>query len=51
MFDGKISLQLKKVTIPEVLDTIRNVYGYDFKRTPQGIELLTQPYFKPVLFL
>jgi MSHA biogenesis protein MshL len=38
--DGKISLQLKKVTIPEVLDTIRNVYGYDFKQTPQGIEVL-----------
>lgn len=38
--DGKISLQLKKVTIPEVLDTVRNVYGYDFKQTPQGIEVL-----------
>ncbi|HXH54477.1 MAG TPA: pilus (MSHA type) biogenesis protein MshL [Gammaproteobacteria bacterium] len=38
--DGKISLQLKRVTIPEVLDTIRNVYGYDFKQTPQGIEVL-----------
>jgi MSHA biogenesis protein MshL len=38
--DGKISLQLKKVTIPEVLDTIRNVYGYDFKQTRQGIEVL-----------
>lgn len=38
--DGKISLQLKKVTIPEVLETVRNVYGYDFKQTPQGIEVL-----------
>src|SRR5690349_23538685 len=38
--DGKISLQLKKVTIPEVLDTVRSVYGYDFKQTPQGIEVL-----------
>lgn len=38
--DGKISLQLKKVTIPQVLDTVRNVYGYDFRQTPQGIEVL-----------
>ena len=38
--DGKISLQLKKVSVREVLETIRNVYGYDFKQTPQGIEVL-----------
>jgi len=37
---GAISLQLKKVTIPEVLETVRNVYGYDFRQTPQGIEVL-----------
>ncbi len=37
--DGKISLQLKKVTIPEVLETVRNVYGYGFRQTTQGIEV------------
>ncbi len=38
--EGKISLQLRKVTIPEVLETVRSVYGYDFRQTPQGIEVL-----------
>lgn len=38
--EGKISLQLKKVSIPEVLETVRNVYGYDFRQTTQGIEVL-----------
>jgi len=38
--EGKISLQLKKVTIPEVLDTVKSVYGYDFRKTAQGVEVL-----------
>jgi len=38
--DGKISLQMKKVTVREVLNTVRNVYGYDYRQTPQGIEIL-----------
>lgn len=38
--EGKISLQLKKVTIPEVLDTVKSVYGYDFRQTSQGVEVL-----------
>jgi len=38
--EGKISLQLKKVTIPEVLETVKNVYGYDFRQTSQGVEVL-----------
>lgn len=37
---GKISIQLKKVTIPEVLDTIRSTYGFDYRVTRQGIEIL-----------
>lgn len=37
---GKISIQLKKVTIPEVLETIRNTYGFDYRYTRQGIEIL-----------
>jgi MSHA biogenesis protein MshL len=38
--DGKISLKLKKVTVREVLDTVRNVYGFDYRQTAQGIEIL-----------
>lgn len=37
---GKISLEMKKVTVMEVLETIRDVYGYDFKRTRSGFEIL-----------
>lgn len=36
---GNISVQLKKVTIPEVLASIRNVYGFDFKRSARTIEI------------
>ncbi len=38
--DGKISIQLKKVTIPQILSAVRNVYGYDFRRAPNGFEIL-----------
>ncbi len=38
--DGVISLQLKKVSIPQILETVRNVYGFDYRQTPQGIEVL-----------
>jgi MSHA biogenesis protein MshL len=37
---GKISLSLKNVTINEVMETVRNVYGYDYKRTANGFEVL-----------
>ncbi len=30
---GRITLTLKQVTLPEVLDTVRDVYGYDYRRT------------------
>ncbi len=30
---GTITLTLKQVTLPEVLDTVRDVYGYDYRRT------------------
>jgi MSHA biogenesis protein MshL len=36
---GKISLQLKKVTLFEVLETLRTMYGYDFKQMRQRIEI------------
>lgn len=34
--EGKISLTLKDATIPEILDAVRQVYGYDFRSTPKG---------------
>ncbi len=30
---GRMTLTLKQVTLPEVLDTVREVYGYDYRRT------------------
>ena len=30
---GTLTLTLKQVTLPEVLDTVRDVYGYDYRRT------------------
>jgi MSHA biogenesis protein MshL len=38
---GTISaLDLKNVTVPEVLETVRTVYGYDYQRTPSGFVVL-----------
>lgn len=37
---GKISLSLKNVTIDEVMETVRNVYGYEYRRTRNGYEVL-----------
>jgi len=37
---GKISLSLKNVTINEVMESVRNVHGYEFKRTSSGYEVL-----------
>lgn len=30
---GRITLALKQVTLPEVLETVREVYGYDYRRS------------------
>jgi MSHA biogenesis protein MshL len=30
---GRVTLTLKAVTLPEALDTVRDVYGYDYRRT------------------
>ena len=38
---GKISLSLKNVTIDEVMEAVRNVYGYEYKRTRNGFEVLS----------
>ena len=37
---GKISLNLKNVTIPEVIAAARDVYGYEFEHTPYGFQIL-----------
>lgn len=36
---GRLSLDLKNVTVPEVMQTVRNVYGYDFERSRTGFEV------------
>lgn len=33
---GAITIDLKNVTLPEVLDAVREVYGYDYKKTDAG---------------
>ena len=37
---GNISLNLKNVTVAEVLETVRDVYGYDFRSTAAGFVVL-----------
>ncbi len=39
---GQISLQLKNVTIEEALDTLRRVYGYDYRREGKRYHILGQ---------
>lgn len=33
---GKITIDLKNVSLPEVMEAVREVYGYDYKKTPAG---------------
>ncbi|MGH8189642.1 MAG: pilus (MSHA type) biogenesis protein MshL [Steroidobacteraceae bacterium] len=37
---GRISLQLKHVTVEEVLDAVRDLYGYDYRRVSTGYLVL-----------
>jgi len=37
---GKITLTLKQVTLTEVLETVRDAYGYDYRRTGGGYMVL-----------
>jgi MSHA biogenesis protein MshL len=37
---GRITLQLKQVTIEEVLQATRDMYGYDYRRTSTGFMVL-----------
>lgn len=38
--EGTITLNLKRVTIPEVMAIAQKVYGYEFERTAYGFEVL-----------
>ncbi len=37
---GEISLALKNASVPEVMEVVRNVYGYDFRRSETGFQVL-----------
>ncbi|HEX5421812.1 MAG TPA: pilus (MSHA type) biogenesis protein MshL [Gammaproteobacteria bacterium] len=37
---GRITLHLKQVTLPEVLETVSQVYGYGYRRTAVGFVIL-----------
>ena len=37
---GSITLNLQNVTIPEVMEAVRDVYGYEFVSTPYGFQVL-----------
>ncbi len=37
---GEISLALKNATVPEVMEVVRNVYGYEFRRSESGYQVL-----------
>ena len=37
---GTVTLDLKNVTIPAVMDIMRDVYGYEYRRTGYGFEVL-----------
>lgn len=37
---GEISLTLKNVTISEVMDAVRDVYGYEYQRTSAGYQVM-----------
>lgn len=38
--NGSVSLSLKNVTIPEVMDIVRDVYGFEFQRSSSGFMVL-----------
>ncbi|HEB93664.1 MAG TPA: pilus (MSHA type) biogenesis protein MshL [Gammaproteobacteria bacterium] len=39
--EGRISLSLKNVTLDEVMATVHEVYGYEYRRNAGGYEILT----------
>ncbi|WP_236860674.1 pilus (MSHA type) biogenesis protein MshL [Candidatus Reidiella endopervernicosa] len=39
--EGEISLSMKRVTVDEVMETVRRVYGYAYERSSTGYEVLS----------
>ena len=39
---GVISLNLKNVSIPEVLEAVRNIYGYEYQHSSAGYEIFAK---------
>jgi MSHA biogenesis protein MshL len=39
---GSLTLNLKNVTLPEVMDYVREAYGYDYLKTPSGYTVLAE---------
>jgi len=39
LVSGMISLELKRVTISDVMDTVREVYGFEYQLTPSGYQV------------
>lgn len=38
--EGNISLNLKRLTVPQILDIARDAYGYEYRRTAYGFQVL-----------
>ncbi|WP_260291479.1 pilus (MSHA type) biogenesis protein MshL [Sedimenticola hydrogenitrophicus] len=38
--EGSLSLSLKQVTIPDVMEVLRDVYGYEYQRVRSGFQVL-----------
>lgn len=41
--EGNIALQLKNVTVEEVMEAVRQLYGYEYKFLPNGYQVLPAP--------
>lgn len=46
---GTITLRMHNVTVPEVLDAVREAYGYDYRRLPSGY-IIVPPAMQTRLF-
>ncbi|MFO1465972.1 MAG: pilus (MSHA type) biogenesis protein MshL [Steroidobacteraceae bacterium] len=46
---GSITLTMRNVTVPEVLEAVREAYGYDYRRLPSGF-VITPPAMQTRLF-
>lgn len=46
---GTITLKMHNVTVPEVLDAVREAYGYDYRRLPSGF-IIVPPAMQTRLF-